>query len=272
MPWPQGSARSSSRRGRSWSRPPAPDPARRRGGARQRDARRLRRAGPALGDGAHAALERDVGADVLARWHSRTGRPVVSLVVVHALTATAAVADARQVDLLAGAWQVLGMPWLPAATVGTVLLLVVAGMSVRASRQRISHERWHGVHLLDLRRRRARLRPPAGRARPRGTPLAAGPVGARLLPRLRTRAHPSRPDPAAPGGAAPDARPRGPTRRPRCRLHRRRGPAPRGAASRVGAVLPLALPHPGPLGDGAPVQPVLGARSRPAPAHGEGAR
>lgn len=93
-------------------------------------------------------LERDLGADVLARWHSRAGRLVVVLVVVHALSAVAAVADARQIDLASGAWQVLGMPWLPAATLGTVLMLGVAGMSVRAARKRISHERWHGLHLL----------------------------------------------------------------------------------------------------------------------------
>ena len=93
-------------------------------------------------------LERDLGADVLARWHSRAGPAVVGLVMVHALTAILAVADARQVDVLTGTGQVLGMPWLPSATVGTLLMLVVAGLSVRAARRRISHERWHGMHLL----------------------------------------------------------------------------------------------------------------------------
>lgn len=94
------------------------------------------------------ALERDLGADVLARWHARGGRAVVLLVVVHAGTAVAAVADLRGTGGLSGAWTVLGMPWLPAATLGTVVMLVVAALSVRAARARISHERWHGAHLL----------------------------------------------------------------------------------------------------------------------------
>jgi predicted ferric reductase len=35
-----------------------------------------------------------------------------------------------------------------AATIGTVLLLVVAGMSVRRARKKLTYERWHAVHLL----------------------------------------------------------------------------------------------------------------------------
>jgi len=46
------------------------------------------------------------------------------------------------------AWAVVGMPAMPAAVAGTVLMLVAAGMSVRAARRRVRHETWHGVHLL----------------------------------------------------------------------------------------------------------------------------
>lgn len=67
---------------------------------------------------------------------------------MHAWAATAAWADSRDVDLLRGAWEVLRLPGLLAAAVGTALLLVVAGLSVRAARRRVSHETWHGVHLL----------------------------------------------------------------------------------------------------------------------------
>ena len=94
------------------------------------------------------ALERGIGADVLARWHSWGGRAVVALVVVHGWAATAAWAQARGLGLLGGGWEVLGMPGLPAATVGTLIMLVVAGMSARAARKRLRHETWHGLHLL----------------------------------------------------------------------------------------------------------------------------
>src|SRR3954463_6124225 len=94
------------------------------------------------------ALERGVGADVLARWHSWGGRVVVGLVVVHGWAATAAWAQARGLGLLGGGWEILGMPGLPAATVGTLIMLVVAGMSARAARKRLRHETWHGLHLL----------------------------------------------------------------------------------------------------------------------------
>jgi predicted ferric reductase len=43
---------------------------------------------------------------------------------------------------------VLGMPLLPSATVGTVLMVAAAVVSVRAARRRLRHERWHAVHLL----------------------------------------------------------------------------------------------------------------------------
>jgi predicted ferric reductase len=94
------------------------------------------------------ALERGVGADVLARWHSGGGRVVVGLVVVHGWAATSAWAQARGLGPVGGAWEVLGMPGLVAATVGTLLMLVVAGMSARAARRRLRHETWHGLHLL----------------------------------------------------------------------------------------------------------------------------
>ena len=94
------------------------------------------------------ALERGVGADVLTRWHSRGGRLVVSLVLVHAGAAVLAWEQSRQESGLLALWQVLGLPGLIATTLGTVLLLVVAVGSARAARRRLSYERWHGLHLL----------------------------------------------------------------------------------------------------------------------------
>lgn len=94
------------------------------------------------------ALERGVGADVLTRWHSWGGRAVVGLVVMHGWAATVAWAQARNLSLLGSAWQILGMPGLAAATLGTAIMLVVAGLSARAARRRLRHETWHGLHLM----------------------------------------------------------------------------------------------------------------------------
>ncbi|MCW2778835.1 MAG: ferric reductase [Frankiales bacterium] len=93
-------------------------------------------------------LERGVGADRLARWHSAGGRSVVTLVLLHAWAATVAWAHARRLSTWSAAWDVLQMPYLVAATLGTLLFLAVAVLSVRAARKRVSYETWHAVHLL----------------------------------------------------------------------------------------------------------------------------
>lgn len=94
------------------------------------------------------ALERGIGADRLARWHSAGGRTVVGLVLVHAWAATAAWAQSRQESTWLALWDVLRLPGLVAATLGTDLFLAVAVLSVRAVRRRVSYETWHTVHLL----------------------------------------------------------------------------------------------------------------------------
>ena len=93
-------------------------------------------------------IERGVGADVLARWHGFGGRLVIGLIVAHAGAAVAGWAQARQENALLAAWHVLLLPGLIAATVGTVLLLVVGVGSARVARRRLSYERWHALHLL----------------------------------------------------------------------------------------------------------------------------
>ncbi|HEX2577490.1 MAG TPA: ferredoxin reductase family protein [Aquihabitans sp.] len=94
------------------------------------------------------ALERGIGADVLARWHARGGRLVLVSVLVHAWGAVAAWAALRGEAGAAALWQVLRMPGLAAATLGTALLAGVGIASARAARRRLSYERWHALHLL----------------------------------------------------------------------------------------------------------------------------
>jgi ferredoxin-NADP reductase/DMSO/TMAO reductase YedYZ heme-binding membrane subunit len=93
-------------------------------------------------------LERRVGSDVLARWHSRGGRLFLGLALVHAGAAVQAWAVTRQQDLLTSLVTVLGLPGLVEATLGTALFVAVAALSIRAARRAVSYETWHGIHLL----------------------------------------------------------------------------------------------------------------------------
>ena len=94
------------------------------------------------------ALERGVGADRLSRWHSVGGRAVVALVLVHGWAATAAWADSRGGSMGAAMVDVLGLPGLIAASLGTACFLAIAVLSIRAARRRVSYETWHAIHLL----------------------------------------------------------------------------------------------------------------------------
>jgi predicted ferric reductase len=93
-------------------------------------------------------LERGIGADRLARWHSKGGRYTVSLVVAHglliiwgyAVTAhTSVVSQTR--DLL------LDYPDVLAATVAGLLLVGVGITSARAARRRLRYETWYYLHF-----------------------------------------------------------------------------------------------------------------------------
>jgi hypothetical protein len=74
-------------------------------------------------------LERRVGSDVLARRHGRGGRLFVVLMLVHAAAAVQAWASGRGQDIGTALISALGLPWLGAATVSTVLFLVIAAIS-----------------------------------------------------------------------------------------------------------------------------------------------
>lgn len=94
------------------------------------------------------ALERGLGSDRLARWHAKTGRIVLGLVLIHAYAAIKSWADSLHVSIGQALRDVLGMPYLIAATVGTVFLVAIAVVSARVARRRLSYERWYGIHLI----------------------------------------------------------------------------------------------------------------------------
>lgn len=93
-------------------------------------------------------LEQGIGADRLVHWHRKGGQAVLTLALVHAVAAVIGWSQAQGVGPWAALRQVLDMPWLSAAGIGTVLLCVVAGVSIQMARRRLSYERWHTIHLL----------------------------------------------------------------------------------------------------------------------------
>lgn len=92
-------------------------------------------------------LERGIGADVLARWHGRGGRIILSLVLVHGLFAVFAWSLLTGQDPVSALAQVLTWPGLITATVGAALLCTVGVASARSARRKLRWETWYGLHL-----------------------------------------------------------------------------------------------------------------------------
>ena len=93
-------------------------------------------------------IERAIGADALARWHSRFGPVIILLVVIHAVAAVRGWAEVRGQGTPAAWAEVLSWPGLIAAMLGLLVLLFVGVVSVRLIRRQLSHEQWQLTHLL----------------------------------------------------------------------------------------------------------------------------
>ena len=93
-------------------------------------------------------LERGIGTHRLARWHGWGGLLVIMLTVVHALAAVQVWSQAASIRLPAALRDLLNIPGLTTALVGTVILTLVGLASLRVVRRHISYERWHFLHLL----------------------------------------------------------------------------------------------------------------------------
>jgi len=92
-------------------------------------------------------LERGIGADVLARWHARGGRTILTLVLVHGVFAIVAWSLLTAQDPISALAQVLTWPGLLTATIGTALLCAVAVASARSARSKLRWETWYSLHL-----------------------------------------------------------------------------------------------------------------------------
>ncbi|MFD8600149.1 ferric reductase-like transmembrane domain-containing protein [Kitasatospora sp. NPDC059646] len=93
-------------------------------------------------------LEREVGADRMARWHAFGGRYLVSLVTVHVLTIIWGYALTSGQGLWnQGVEIVLRFPDMLKATAATLLILGTGAVSARAARRRLGYETWYYLHL-----------------------------------------------------------------------------------------------------------------------------
>jgi len=93
-------------------------------------------------------LERGVGADRLARWHSMGGRYTVSLVVAHGLLIIWGYAVTAHTDVISQtSTLLLSYPDVLMASVAGLLLVGVGAVSARAARRRMRYETWYHLHL-----------------------------------------------------------------------------------------------------------------------------
>jgi predicted ferric reductase len=93
-------------------------------------------------------LERGIGADRLARWHSKGGRYTVSLVIAHGLLIVWGYAISAHTNVVGQTKTLLtSYPDVLAATVAGLLLVGVGITSARAARRRLRYETWYYLHF-----------------------------------------------------------------------------------------------------------------------------
>jgi predicted ferric reductase len=93
-------------------------------------------------------LERGIGTDRLARWHAMGGRIVISVTSGHVVFIIWGYAlTARQNVVHQTVSMIETFPDILMAVVAWFLLLMVAGISLRAARRRIAYETWYYAHL-----------------------------------------------------------------------------------------------------------------------------
>jgi ferredoxin-NADP reductase/DMSO/TMAO reductase YedYZ heme-binding membrane subunit len=95
------------------------------------------------------ALERLIGHPRLTKWHRRLSPWPLLLLTIHAATSMIGYAKLQRT----GVWHEFGVALsrysgMLGAIVGLALLIVIAALSIRAARRRMSHETWWQVHLL----------------------------------------------------------------------------------------------------------------------------
>ncbi|PUA80713.1 ferredoxin reductase family protein [Nocardioides currus] len=93
-------------------------------------------------------LERACGRDVLTRWHRQLGTWSVWLMLAHVLLFLVQRVSREPDAVGAALWQLFAVePWMWAASVGTLLVLLVVVSSILEIRRWLRYETWHLLHL-----------------------------------------------------------------------------------------------------------------------------
>jgi len=93
-------------------------------------------------------VERGYGQDSLARRHRVLGFVSFWLMIAHVVLTTVGSAQSGSSSVLGEGWRlVVTYPGMLLATAGTLLLILVVILSIRAARRRQRYETWHLLHL-----------------------------------------------------------------------------------------------------------------------------
>jgi len=93
-------------------------------------------------------LERRVGFDRLTVWHRRNGKLSLVLVLIHVVAITVGYAMVDGISIPTEISQFLAYyPWMIAAIIGTVLMILVVAESLVIVRRKLPYESWYLVHL-----------------------------------------------------------------------------------------------------------------------------
>ncbi|MBV8528414.1 MAG: ferredoxin reductase family protein [Candidatus Dormibacteraeota bacterium] len=93
-------------------------------------------------------LDQLFGVDRIAGWHRWLGFATVWLIAGHVVFSTAGYAAGDGRSFLAETWTFLTTyPYMLMAYAGFAAFVVIAAVSVRAARRRLTHETWHFIHL-----------------------------------------------------------------------------------------------------------------------------
>lgn len=93
-------------------------------------------------------LERRYGMDRMTHHHRLVGFTATWLMIVHVVTVMVGIALDQEITIgeqIADAW--VNYAYMPGAVIGFFMLLVVAGVSIRAIRRVLSYEQWWLIHV-----------------------------------------------------------------------------------------------------------------------------
>jgi predicted ferric reductase len=93
-------------------------------------------------------LDRRIGMDKLTSWHRWTGFTLFWLVLLHPTFVMLGYSKLDKISFFAEIPNLAAQMPVLLGMIAAILLVVVAAVSVRAARRRLSYEAWHALHLL----------------------------------------------------------------------------------------------------------------------------